>query len=347
MENQEEKLLRREFLKTLLVTSLSSLAILSNVRYLIELKPGQKERYLTITPEGYKIGVILGNHGHFDEETGKIDTQRATHLDVQDLFLPVGAFFNDGWINALDPRITGDLVKSSIHEAISEIPSFYKAPFEHGLSNNIPFIFGDINLNGVTRDQLIETSYSAKRAIISALATMFGKGYEVATDTFSNLSKRKVTRRRFLELLVAGGLMTSQYLSSPAYIYVARELGIKPKEQTYKDFQAIVSDLIHPDNYAIVMRNIVWALKCKDLFERGIVPEGKVINVLGGLDHRFLDFFLRNPELAVKYWRLFNYEKVASLLSGDISWVNHSRIFYPSTNKIETIHHKGLDILTS
>lgn len=352
MENQQTELLRRDFLKTGLVFSLSLSAILANAYYLLDaeynLQPDQKERHLTVTPEGYKIGVILGNHGAIDEKTGKIDSARVTRLDIQDLFLPVGAFFNDGWTNSLDPRITGELMADSIKDTIKLAPDFYKAPFEYGLTNDIPFIFGDINLKGITKDQLSETADSSKKAMLSALATMLVKGGEVALDNYSDFLKKKMTRREFLRLLVTGGIVSSIYFSSPALVHVARELGIKPEEQALKDFQAIFSDLIHPDNYAIVMRNIVWALKCRDFFETGIIPKNKVINIPGGLNHRFLDFFLRYPDLAKKYWQLFNYREVAGSLSqGDTSWVNKSRIFYPSTKRTEIIHHGSLNSLVA
>lgn len=323
--------------------------MLSNVYYLSDIhnrQPDQKERHLTITPEGYKIGVILGNHGAIDRTTGKIDSAKASRLDVEDLFLPVGAFFNDGWTNALDPKVTGESVANSINSAIDQVPDFYKAPFEYGLKHNIPFIFGDINLKGVTKNQLNETSDSTRIAMLSGLATLVVNGAKVMHDIYSDFLKKKMARREFLKLLVNGGITSTLYFSSPAIIHFTRELGIKPKDQALKDFQAIFSDLIHPNNYAIVMRNIVWALKCRDFIETGIVQKDKVINIPGGLDHRFLDFFLQYPDLAKKYWQIFNYGDVAGSLSqGDKSWVNTSRIFYPSTQTTEIIHHHSLNSL--
>jgi hypothetical protein len=178
--------------------------------------------------------------------------------------------------------------------------------------------------------------------MISALATMIAKGVESVHDHYSDFLK-KMTRRGFLKLLVAGGVLSTAYFSSPALTHIAIELGIRPESQTFKDFQAIFSDLIHPNSYAIVLRNIVWALKCIDLFETGIIPKDRVINIIGGLDHSFLDFFLRYPDIARKYWETFDYRHIAEMFSGGKpEWVYKSCIFDPSTKSKEIIIHKNL-----
>lgn len=347
---QEKRLSRREFLELSLV-GLPFSAVLANAYKLLDTKfnlpPNLKEKKLVVTPDGYRVGFILGNHGAIDEKTGRIDNLGATRIDLQDLFLPVGAFFNDGWINSLDPRVNGNIVEESIRRAISQIPNFYRVPFEYGLSNNVPFIFGDINLKGTTIDQFVDSSDLSKKGISLAMSTLILENIEKALNNY--LRVFKYTRRDFLRLLVFGGMgVLSHYYSTPAVTYVSRELGIRPNDEVFKNFQALYSDLIHPSNYAIVMRNIVWALKCRDLFESGIIPKDKVINIVGGLDHRFLDFFIKNPEVAKRYWHLFNYGEVAGLFSqGDKTWVNNSRIFYPSTKQTKIIHHNGLDILVS
>jgi len=83
MENQQSELSRRYFLEASAFTGISLFAILANAYYLLDAEysfpPNQKERYLTETPEGYKIGVILGNHGKINEKTGRIDT-RGVHI---------------------------------------------------------------------------------------------------------------------------------------------------------------------------------------------------------------------------------------------------------------------------
>jgi len=134
--------------------------------------------------------------------------------------MPVGAFFNDGWTNSLDPRVTGEVVAESIRKAIEIAPDFYKAPFEYGLSSNIPFIFGDINLENVSLDQLSDTSDFSRKAMISALATTLAKGGEIVLGNYSNFLKKKMTRRDFLKLLVTGGIISTAYFSSPALTHI-------------------------------------------------------------------------------------------------------------------------------
>jgi hypothetical protein len=350
MIDERVELTRPEFLKLSLATGISLSALLTNAYLLLDSKsilpPEHKERHLIVTPEGYQIGVILGNHGTVDPKTGQIETQGITQIDIKDLFIPIGAFFNDGWTNSLSPRVTGDMVEGWINDVIQLFPAFYQDPFEYGLRQNIPFIFGDINLKEISLDELSQASDYSRKAMISAMATMIAKGGEAILERYTNFLEQSMSRRQLLKLPIAAGTLNTLYLTSPAFVHLFRELEINSGSKALRDFQAIFSDLIHPNNYAVVMRNIVWALKCKDLFEADIIPNDKIINIPGGLRHQFLDFFSRNPETATKYWELFGYNQVAGMFSeGDTNWVHQSRIFYPSTKQTEIINHKSLERL--
>jgi len=351
MENQQVELSRRNFLKDSVVATIGIplSAILANAHYLLDaeynLPPRAKERYLVKTNEGYQVGLLLAQHGGVNPNTGKIEGQNATSIETVDLHQPVGAFFLDTSADYLNSRVTGKIVENSLRRASQEVPRFYRVPVEYGITNDIPFIFGDIILKSVSDDEFVKQSGGdlQRKGYYTALATMLAEGSRQIAKNYIDFFKKGVTRREFLKLLVGGGALSTIYFSSPAYTHLTRSLGIKPDFPVGRDFQAIFTDLIHPNNYPIVMRNVVWALKCRDFYERGIIPKEKVINILGGLAHQFFDFFMRYPGVAKKYWHIFDYGKVAGEFSqGDPTWTYKSLIFYPSRREIKIIEHNSL-----
>lgn len=96
------------------------------------------------------------------------------------------------------------------------------------------------------------------------------------------------------------------------------------------------------------MRNIIWALKCRDFYERGEIPKNKIVNVIGGAGHQFFDFFIRYPEIARRYWHIFGYKKVAAEFSGgDAGWVYQSYVYDSATKKGKIITHGSLKELVA
>lgn len=347
---------RREFLKICGLTGFSLCSVFSNAHYLVDAKynlpPKTKERYLVQTDDGYKIGLLLGQHGVLNDNTKKIEGgNRITCIRSEDLYAPVGAFFLDAQADYLDPRVNGSIVKNSLRKASEEAPNFYRIPFEYGIAENVPFIFGDLTLRSSADDLIKQSGDLQLKGFITALATMLTEGGKQIAKEYEDFFEKSMSRRnflRFLNLLVSGSILSTIYFSSPAYTHLARTIGIRPDSIMARDFQAIFTDLIHPNNYAVVMRNIVWALKCRDFYERGIIPKEKIINILGGLAHQFFDFFIRYPEIAKKYWNVFNYKEVAGKFSqGDTGWVHKSLIFHPSSQEIEIIEHKDLKSLVA
>src|SRR3989344_7445905 len=109
-------------------------------------------------------------------------------------------------------------------------------------------------------------------------------------------------RREFFKGVSLAGAAAAFHFADDSMIRMSRQFGIRPDSTLTRDLQTIIHDITHPENLVVVMRNIVWELKCRDFFKEGFVPTDKIINVVGGSAHSFFDFFLRYPDFAKKYW---------------------------------------------
>jgi len=326
----EELLSRREFLEKMVemgmglgITLLSSTSILSLTGRL----PFPKERFLVTLEGGEKVGMVLGIHEMPGPGGGP--SPRVTLLEEKDLWFPVGALFLDACDNYLDRQTRGRLASIFLN-ADKMSPFFSRALFAYAIKENIPIILGD-QVGGVS---------AARRAISSSTLNCFSA---ILSETGLVLKKidSKISRRKFLKSVALVGALGFVHFSTPDIIEICREIGVRPDSEIGRDFQAIISDIFHPENWVVVMRNIVWALKIRDFYERGEIPP--VINVIGGSAHRFFDFFFRYPEVAIKYWKRFNYKAIATgLAGGNPEWVYKSWIFYPQQPEGKIITHERL-----
>ncbi|TSC53311.1 MAG: hypothetical protein LiPW16_427, partial [Microgenomates group bacterium LiPW_16] len=258
--------------------------------------PSRKERHLTETPEGAKIGMVLGLH-----EAPGFPFSKTTPIKEKDLFFPVGAIFLDECIDYLDPKIQEVLPIAISNEAQTK-GSFVQEPLKYALENNYPIILGDITLRGVSADDFVKVG--SRSLFFASISSAVASG----SVSMESLFRERFSRRKFFKVLGIGGALSAIHFSSEAIVRISRQLGIKPESEIGRDFQSILADINHPEHFAIVMRNIIWALKCRDFYERGTIPKDRIINVIGGAGHQFFDFFVRHPEIARRYWYLFGYK---------------------------------------
>jgi hypothetical protein len=299
--------------------------------------PFPKERFLVASPQKKeKVGMVLGIHENPLREKAGV-----TLLEKKDLWFPVGALFLDSCDDYLNPQIQEEF--SLLFLNIDKVPPFfYKEPLVYAKEENIPIILGDITLRGYSVGEVAKKDLSL--ILSSSLASLSSVGLALENNV-SRISRRKFLKKFFWGA-VSGGLLGVVHFSTSGIIDICRKLGIRPDSEVGRDFQAIISDISHPENWILVMRNIVWALKIEDLYKREIISSDKIINVMGGSAHRFFDFFFRHPEVAKKYWRLFNYQKIAAKLSGGKpDWVYKSWIFYPGEKEGKIVTHESLKSL--
>lgn len=336
--NQETKISRREFFRKGITLGISLTAFSASLVERAEkgkIFPLQKERVLINPPEGYKIGMVLGIHGEPDSPSSE-----TTPIKERDLYFPVGAIFLDESSDYLDPKIQ-EILPTLFSKAAQKVV-FFQEPIEYALKNDIPIILGDITFRGVSVEDFLRAGSPSLflTSLSSALASA-GVGWE-------NFFRKEVSRRKFFKILSLGGALGAIHFSTGAIVRIGRALGIRPDSEIGRNFQAILSDITHPEEFAVVMRNIVWALKCRDFYERGEIPKDKIINVIGGAGHQFFDFFVRHPEKARGYWKLFGYKKVAAEFSGgDPSWVYQSYVFNPAAKRGRIITHESLKELVA
>lgn len=334
------KISRREFLRWGMPCWFSLTAFLS--RGLEPIFWG-KQRFLSKTPEGYQIGMALGIH-----EGGEVGKKVAvTQIEKEDLFSPVGGLFLDSGLDYLNPEVQKNLPDSFHWMAENEEKGFLQEPMKYALENNIPIIIGDITIRfkGDSKETVEKFVKARSRSLFLTETSLVATNLALSLEA---LFEERVSRRGFLKALGAGGALATTYFSSEAIIKVIRGLGLRLDCEAGRDLQAILSDAIHPDDFALVMRNIVWALKCQDFYKMGVIGKDKILNVIGGEEHQFFDFFVRHPKIARRYWHLFGYDKVAAEFSGgDPSWVYKSYVFEPQSNQGRIIIHEGLKTLVT
>lgn len=295
-----------------------------------DLIPPRKELSEVLIGDGRKVKLILGRH----------DGPLETRIESEDFSPPIAYIFLDSSDDREDPNFTADM---DWYIGTTPTRPFLQEAFRLVRDESVPLIFGDSPLSD--RDVDVAIQKSDNRHLIAILSSALA-GLGLSIDALNN----KLTRREFLRgtarLAVSVGSISSVYFSSDTLAEAAARLGAIPQSDTAKELMAIFSDLIHPDNYIIVMRNIIWALKNIDIFDQKIFPIEQIAHVLGGGDHRFVEFFLKHPDIAKKYFQTFQYKKVIERLwpREKRDWVYKSLI-YRYKGEPKYIYHQTLQTL--
>ncbi len=356
---------RRNFLKILALTA--SAAGAASARYIYndsrsnELGRDNKESELVHLPSGANVGVILGFH----DDPNHLSDVTVNEIEPSDIYQPAGGIFLDLLSRTLDYKkpYTDTEIIAKLHPLASETESKFLhkiIPYALFSKPGVPIIIGDISNS--TQDKVL-AHHGAGKLDRNVLTTATGASAGIAyvtgilADHIDTNLNEQVSRRSFITNLprhlntLAKAATTplailTGYLSSQDIVFMAKDLGIDENNpKVIKQLEAIISDLIHPERYAVMMRNIVWALKCTDLYESGEIEKEKVINIIGGARHHHVNIFLENPNLAKMYWKAFGYTEAAkqmALYAQDISWVYKSVVFDPSQKQTKTIEHKNL-----
>ncbi len=313
---------RRIFLGAVGNTAVAlTIAANTNIIYeVLQLKNKEnKIKRQVLLPGGEKVGLVLGIHG-YEEIPGE------DNISAEDYFSPVGAVFSEIVWDWQQKDII-DRIYQGINRKI-EFPPFFQGAINLARNKKTPLVFGDINF--------IETEKYIEMAKIPDLSSSIG----LLMTTLGNLGliveqylPKKVTRREFLKLATFGVPSTfigiGLVLQGETLINFGQKIGVLPDSDAMRDLSAIFANLIHPNDYVVVMRNIIWALKIHDLYNQGIVPKYQIINILGGTYHKYVEFFLKYPDVAVNYFQMFNYK----------DWINDKAI--PSSAYRSLICQKG------
>lgn len=329
---------RRDYLRFFLVGGASLVASSSFLGERLAI-PLKKERHLVEIPGGRKIGVITGAHG------SAAHPESVTPIKESDLFWPVGAYFAESDFDYFDEGQLG-IIPGYLEAGLSS-GDFEFEPIQFANRNSLPIILGD--LPGRISNEAVKNilwASDSKAPVFSILAKM-------STAAESGIMKTSLSRRNFFRKAVRGGLkiiggtsaVLSFHFSTDRLLRIAEKLGYEPATTAARDFAAVFSDAIHPGTIMVTPRNIVWALKCLDLYNSGVIPPDKIINVGGGFAHRHFDFFARHPDFAVKYWNFFHFGDLArKLAGGKDDWVHYSFI-YKHPGRQRYVEHKTLDSL--
>lgn len=326
--------------------------------------PFPVERSLGRYRNGHRVGLILGLHGGPTE----------THVQKEDFFEPVGGLFLDSIAGYFDPNFAGFVRETVIPRLVSEKEPFFSAAMRLVTEEGVPLIFGDVLenenkewiyfINKVGRKKDVLAMITGGLAVCGVAIPGLMEIMKDPLEGYGPKGRSRMTRRQFLKLgiysaaLCLGGQsifyqsdkivhevgQKINRLVTPAIIHQAAKslVGGEPGEELLRDFRAIFGDLIHPENFHIVMRNIVWALKVHDLYEQGTVSKDKIINILAGSSHRFVSFFLKYPELGIPYFKAFNYKEVVDRFwPGQQQWV-HKSFVYQHHGPGQFIDHPGL-----
>lgn len=180
MEEKSEKVIqpektevsRRELLRRGITLGVSLTAFCARLSYegsnIFSLR---KERHLTKTPEGCKIGMILGAHGEPGSPSSEI-----TPIKEKDLFFPVGALFLDECVDYRDSKIQRILPVVIANET----HPFLKEPLKYALENNLPVILGDITLRGISPEDFFK---AGKRSLFLTSISFALAGTGVTWET--------------------------------------------------------------------------------------------------------------------------------------------------------------------
>ncbi len=331
--------------------------------------PFPVERSLGRYRNGHRVGLILGIH----------DGPTETYVQRKDFFEPVGGLFLDSIAGYFDPNFVPFVRETVIPRFVSEKKPFLSAAMRLVTEEKVPLIFGDATanqnnewiyfINEVGRKKDVLAMITGGLAVCGVALPALMEVMKDPLEQYGPKGRSRMTRRQFLKLgicfaaLCLGGQSVIYQsdkigfevgqkinrLITPAIVHQAAKslVGGEPGKELLRDFGAIFGDLIHPENFHIVMRNIVWALKVHDLYKQGTVSEDKIINILAGSTHRFVSFFLKYPELGIPYFKAFNYKEVIDRFwPGQQQWVYRSFV-YEHQGPGQLVDHPGLAVLVA
>lgn len=307
----------------------------------IDREPTNPETYLATYSEGgrnYRVGIVTGRHGDSGDPT-----EQFTQIRAENLFTPLGGVILDESLDYLDPRIQAVLPRVINELANSSESNFYQGPLRLAFQTQAPIILADITLRGYPVEEFVKRTSSNPRADLLVGVTAL---FAAAHASFSLTREKHPTRRQFFQDIASWTAAAAFTLNAKYPVNIARKLGLQPNSETARTLQTLMVDVINPGDADWVMRNIVWALKARDFYSRGIVSPGKILNIVAGGKHRFADFWIKNPEIAKKYWQLFDYKTLAAqYASDDPSWVYKSYVYDPRSEEGTVVEHSSLKTL--
>lgn len=313
--------------------------------------PKFRNKQIVNTPSG-KIKIITGMHG-----SDKIPIRLETSIEQSDFTQPNGGIFveNSEKVQADRPNspytrkknfrnLVTRLTEYALEGDYSDLNPFLRGAVLEA-TKGVPLYFGDlIEKPGPEENKIIfrnkQIAYLLASGAISFSAAQLMLKQKLPPE---RKYEKKLTRRVFLKKIAQAVLDkdefikntyrlmrittalsagTAMILSSESILNIAHRLGISPIDERYKDIEAILTDLIEPQDYVVNMRNIVWALKMGDLQERGFIKKTEVLHLLAGDKHKHIRFFIKNPDIAKDLFKLFGYNTLVKDLSGDYQdWV--------------------------
>ncbi|MBI2334408.1 hypothetical protein HYU96_01270 [Candidatus Daviesbacteria bacterium] len=201
----------------------------------------------------------------------------------------VDGIFMEDVSNYLNPAV--DTLYQAIAESKADHTEFLWMPiYKYCREKTIPLYLGD-------------TAFKADSEILQKIANL-----TTETETFAgSLAAARITRpktlgrRRFLGATAALGVAI--WGSAPSALYLLNKEGGKHNlqdadVQTRRDIETTLSDKAHPEKPTVLARNALWAKKLlflgKEMRQRGI--RHPQVGIVAGFNHRYLDFFLRNPK---------------------------------------------------
>lgn len=199
----------------------------------------------------------------------------------------VDGIFMEDVDDYLNPK--HDTVHQIIAEGNDDDMFRFGLTYKYCREKRVPLFLGDL-------------SFKPEGELALKIAAAVIPGAEVlgGSTTAIVAASQTMNRRRFALAGVSLGL-SALGASSSAVRLLTSEGGRKnlqeAETQTKRDLEATLSDRIHPENIVIVGRNALWAKKLfflgEELRKRGIKHPN--IGIIGGFEHRYLDFFLRHP----------------------------------------------------
>lgn len=338
---QQKEVSRRDFNRFLLASALSVLATKAvtavDLFGIPELSLG-KYRQLVDIGENRMVGLVLGAHD-------RLYTSGVSKIERSDYFEPVSSVFVDSNLDYLQGGLDSVLKNLDNFTTLVNFNDFDNVLWKEMLPSGTPIILGDA-IGGDTKKDPWYENYGSGRfnEIQSKIIGLMGAGL-VVLGMVADTVNPHLTRRDFLKSpfkLAGVGTAIDILAFSDNISRVGRSLGIVPNTGAARDFEAIFTDLVNPNNFSLVSRNIVWALKIRDLYDQGIFPQDQIINILGGYSHKYVEFFLKNPEVAKKYFKTMGYSNIIKEhWKYNSEWV-YTSLVYKYKGESKYVTHEGM-----
>lgn len=347
-EGAEVKITRRQFLRAGTLLPLVGVGVFVDAAAEEAGLIGEgKQRYLVELPGGKKVGIILGSHETLRDEP-------STPISSSDLYAPVGGVALDAHFDYLNPaNVEG--APALLNELKASGP-FFGGAIEAAVGAKAPVLLADIILKEGEAGFADAVTSGARRNLIMAGSSVLATGFvvpagEIVARVAEKLLGKRIDRRNFTKWLMAAGFAGTTHFSMPNLIGIVRGVGGDPSSEIGKDILDFLADGLHPEKWALTMRNILIALKVHDLMRddglgKEIFRQDSVLNLIYGQKHRSLRFFLRHPDFARDYWHFAGYDKVMREICGDKIACAHTSCVVDMVNqKAWVINHKKLEDL--